>query len=153
MWGGATGPLLGVNQTVKDPRPVREKSFQQQISRTIISFLTSANCPIQLSPKMSSSPPTSQQYWAVVDWLIHQLDPIYPEGKGGAPAVGPTDYIAVLKWLRYPYADAIDKKSLTTVGGLHTWPHLLAALHYLVCLCQVCCISLLPRYTNNMCRQ
>jgi kinetochore protein NDC80 len=124
----------GLNQPTKDPRPVREKPFQAQISRVISNFLASTGSPIQLSPKIYASPPTSQQYWTVVDWLIRQLDPEYPEPRQGGFAIGPNEYIGLLRWLRYPFVDAIDKKSLSTVGGLHSWPAMLAALHYLVSL-------------------
>ncbi|KZT44162.1 hypothetical protein SISSUDRAFT_1039443 [Sistotremastrum suecicum HHB10207 ss-3] len=135
QWGGAMAPPLpGVPQPIKDPRPVREKAFQAQMSRTIHTFLSSTDCPQQLHPKMFKEPPTSVIYWTVIEWLVHQLDPNYPAAKPTVSA-WPNDFIAVLKLFRYPFADAIDKKSLTTVGGLHSWPAMLAALHWLVLLC------------------
>lgn len=135
--------LPGLTTVTKDPRPVRDRPFQIQMARAIANFLVSSGCPVQLSPKIVGQPPTSQQYWTVVDWLVRQLDPDYPEPRQGGFSVGPNDFISVLKWLRYPFADSIDKKSLSTVGGLHSWPGMLAALHYLVSLCTVCIIDFL----------
>ena len=72
-----------------------------------------------------------------MEWLVRQLDVDFPEPRQGGSALGANEFINILKWLRYPYAEGIDKKYLSTVGGLHSWPSLLAALHYLVSLCIV----------------
>jgi kinetochore protein NDC80 len=126
-------------QPIRDTRPIRDKPFQAQMARTISKYLSETSCPVQLSHKIHTATPTSQQYWVVIDWLVHEIDPYYPDPKPGQGnfSVGPNEFINVLKQFMYPFADGIDKKSLSTVGGMHSWPAMLAALHYLVSLCMV----------------
>lgn len=88
-------------------------------------FLAEHGYETQLTQKQLLSPST-KDFLSILTFLVQQIDPrfVLPEKDWDE------DLLNVLKTLRYPVA--ISKRILLSVGSPHTWPHLLAALMWLV---------------------
>lgn len=72
---------------------------------------------------------TGKDYRAMFQHLVTIVDPAYPFD----PRLRFEDeFQPALKALRYPFASQIDNKWLAAPGSMHSWPALLAALHWLV---------------------
>ena len=113
------------NSIGKDPRPIREKSFQLSCIKNLIKFLAkSYDKPI--SQKILTAPST-KDFQNIFKFLYSQIDPTYEFGKKFEDEVP-----ALLKGIRYPYAGDISKSSLLAVGSIHAWPALLAMLNWIV---------------------
>ncbi|KAG9318418.1 hypothetical protein JVU11DRAFT_509 [Chiua virens] len=105
MWGGSgTVPAPSGSQVLKDPRPIRERAYQSKMRQEIFSWLQATEYEISMQTLTSI---TGKDYRAYV------------------PA-------SSLKALRYPFASQIDNKWLAAPGSMHSWPALLAVLHWLV---------------------
>ncbi|KAJ3032537.1 kinetochore-associated Ndc80 complex subunit ndc80 [Rhizophlyctis rosea] len=116
----------------KDPRPIREKPWQQNAIRTVITFLVQAGYNQPLNPKMLSAP-SLKDFMSIFKFLYAQLDPDYVWAKKFEE-----DVPVLLKGLRYPFADSINKSHLTSPGAMHSWPPLLAMLTWIIELIMCC---------------
>ena len=111
----------------KDPRPIREKSWQTNAIKSLIGFLVNAGYnQSAVSPK-SLQAPSSKDIQMIFKFLYAQLDPKFEYSKKIEE-----DVQYVLKSLRYPFADQITKSVLYSAGSLHAWPTLLAMLTWMV---------------------
>lgn len=110
----------------KDPRNVRDKSYQIACIKTLVQFLIESNYPQQISPKLLSSP-TAKDFQCIFKFLYQQIDPTYVFTKKIEEEIP-----VILKSLRYPFASDISKSHLAAVGSLHAWPSLLAMLIWMV---------------------
>jgi kinetochore protein NDC80 len=72
---------------------------------------------------------TGKDYRAMFQHLVTIVDPAYPFD---ARLRLEDEFQPALKALRYPFAAQIDNKWLAAPGSMHSWPALLAALHWLV---------------------
>jgi kinetochore protein NDC80 len=132
MWtGGPTlAPQFG-SQTVKDTRPLREKSYQAKMKHDIFYYLQSLGFEIM---KESLSNITGKDYRTIVEFLVNTLDNNYPFFQN---ARFEDEFVPALKALKYPYAQQIDNKWLAAPATMHSWPPLLGVLHWLVEMCKV----------------
>lgn len=110
---------------VKDPRPTRDKQWQSNATKTLVSFLIQSGYSNSVSQK-TLSPPSNKDYQEIFKFLYAQFDPFYKWTKFEEEAQN------VLRALKYPYAEAISKNSLISVGSPHAWPNLLAVLTWMV---------------------
>ncbi|RUS17108.1 HEC/Ndc80p family-domain-containing protein [Endogone sp. FLAS-F59071] len=110
----------------KDPRNIRDKSFQHDCIRTIITYLAGKGYPQPVGTKTLQAP-TSKDFQSIFKFLYAKLDPGYSFQKKFEEEVP-----ALLKGLRYPFADQISKSQLYAVGSMHSWPSLLAMLTWMV---------------------
>ncbi|CAE7227468.1 unnamed protein product [Rhizoctonia solani] len=121
----AQGPM-----TVKDTRPIRDKSFQLMCANEILDYLLQRQFKYKLTLKTLLSP-TGKDFHTIFVFLINDvIDPNFQWGRAGRKIED--DIILLLKDHRYRSADALGKTSLATVGSMHTWPNALAMLHWLV---------------------
>ncbi|RKO97707.1 hypothetical protein CXG81DRAFT_15246 [Caulochytrium protostelioides] len=116
----------------KDPRPIREKSWQISTIRGLISFLVQAGYPNSISVKTMQAP-SAKDFQSIFKFLYGMLDSQYVYQKKFEEEVP-----LILKSLRYPFADGISKSQLFSVGSPHAWPTLLAVLAWLQELIQCC---------------
>jgi len=117
---------VGSNQQgkVTDRRPVTEKSTQVKYGKHIVKYLTQRGYNKPISPKILSSP-TNKDFFSIVLFLYQNIDPNYQFGQKPEE-----DVQFIFKSLKYP--TPINKSALIAVGSPHTWPHLLAAIHWLM---------------------
>ena len=90
-----------------------------------MSFLIQSGYNNSISTK-TLSPPSTKDFQEVFKFLYAQFDPSYEWMKFEEEAQG------VLRALRYPYAESINKSYFVSVGSMHAWPNLLAVLMWMV---------------------
>ncbi|KAH7916015.1 HEC/Ndc80p family-domain-containing protein [Hygrophoropsis aurantiaca] len=127
MWpGGAPLAPPSGSQTVKDPRPIRERPYQSKMRQEIFAWLQNTEYEVSMQTLTSI---TGKDYRAMFQHLVSMIDPSYPFD----PRVRFEDeFQPALKAMRYPFASQIDNKWLAAPGSMHSWPTLLAVLHWLV---------------------
>jgi kinetochore protein NDC80 len=108
-----------------DPRPINDKSFQHNCSKALLTFLQESGYDYPISTKTLARP-SGKDFANIVSFLLGQVDPEFSKGN-----VKFEDEVAMnFKALGYPYP--ISKTALVAAGSPHTWPSLLAALHWLM---------------------
>ncbi|KAG2147314.1 HEC/Ndc80p family-domain-containing protein [Suillus cothurnatus] len=127
VWTGGVSlaPPSG-SQPFKDPRPIRERSYQSKMKQDIYSWLQATEFDISMQ---TLSNITGKDYRAMFQHLVAIMDPGYPFDSR---LRFEDEFQPALKALRYPFATQIDNKWLAAPGSMHSWPALLAALHWLV---------------------
>lgn len=117
---------------IKDPRPIRDRTFQSDCHANIQEFLARRKVQLALTPKWLSSP-TQRDFQNVFRFLADELvGPGFPWGKKFED-----DCLAIMRDLRYPVMDAVGKTALTAPGSPNAWPNVLAMLNWMVDLCKV----------------
>lgn len=122
------------SHTQKDPRNNRDKAVQQQMRNTIFSWLQGSPFPGTISRQTLLSP-TAKDFRGIFEYLIGLLDPSYSFGEKGRKFED--EVVPLLKAFQYPFADSIDKKWLAAPASMHSWPSLLAMIHWLAELSKV----------------
>eukprot|EP01133_Synstelium_polycarpum_P004058 gene4058-4717_t len=109
-----------------DPRVVTDKQFQSTSISRILNFLTSANFNSAISRKTLTSP-SIKEFYAITEFLIQHIDGTFKFG-----AKPDEELVAFFKNLRYPINPTVLKRYLGVSILPQYWPHLLAALVWLV---------------------
>lgn len=122
---GASAGMLS-SAPPKDPRPIRDKSFQLESIKTLVDFLAKAGYDRPISAKILTAP-SSKDFQQIFKFLYLMIDPTYDFGKKFEEEVP-----SLIKAIRYPYASDISKSQLFAVGSMHAWPSLLAMLVWTV---------------------
>lgn len=118
----------------RDPRPLKDRTFQAQIGQDLMDFLTHNNYEMEMKTSLrhnTMSQPTQRDFELMFQWLYHRIDPSYMF-RMKIDAEVPQ----VLKQLRYPYERSITKSALSAVGGT-SWPTFLGMLHWLMQLAKM----------------
>lgn len=115
----------------KDPRPIREKNFQNACIMNLLDFLIKSGYDKPISQKILTAP-SSKDFQMIFKFLFARIDPTADFDKKFEDEVP-----ILLKGIRYPFANEISKSQLYAVGSMHAWPCLLAMLSWLVDLIQV----------------
>lgn len=118
----------------RDPRPLRDRSFQTRIGQELLEYLTHNNFEMEMKHSLGQNTlrsPTQKDFNYIFQFLYHRIDPGYRFQKGMDAEVPP-----ILKQLRYPYEKGITKSQITAVGG-QNWPTFLGMLHWLMQLAQM----------------
>lgn len=113
----------------RDPRPLRDKNFQNAIQQEIFDYLSENKFDIEMSHPISLKflkLPTQKGFILIFKWLYTRLDP----GYGFTKSIEHEVY-QILKNLQYPYLETINKSQISAVGG-SSWPRFLGMLHWLV---------------------
>lgn len=129
----------------RDPRPIRDRSFQARIGQELLEYLTQNNFELEMKHSLGQNTlrsPTQKDFNYIFQWLYHRIDPGYRFQKGMDAEVPP-----ILKQLRYPYEKGITKSQITAVGG-QNWPTFLAMLHWLMQLAQMMDRFILGEYDD-----
>ncbi|KAG6110010.1 hypothetical protein E4U31_006271 [Claviceps sp. LM219 group G6] len=118
----------------KDPRPLKDRSFQQRMGQELMEYMTLNDFEMQmghvLSPNVMKSP-TQKDFNYMFQWLYHRIDPSHKFLKNIDQEVPP-----ILKQLRYPFERSITKSQLAAVGG-QNWSTFLGLLHWMMQLAQM----------------
>ncbi|KAI1966970.1 kinetochore-associated Ndc80 complex subunit ndc80 [Ophidiomyces ophidiicola] len=118
----------------RDPRPLRDRSFQARISQEILEYLTHNNFELEMKHSLTQNTlrsPTQKDFNFIFQWLYRRIDPGYKFQKSIDSEVPP-----ILKQLRYPFEKSITKSQLAAVGG-QNWPTFLGMLHWMMQLAQM----------------
>lgn len=112
-----------------DPRNISDKKFMHASIRKLIQYLAEHGYDKAISTQILTAPST-KDFVHILSFLLKSAIPNFKFGPKYED-----DVPVVLKALGYPYT--ISKGALSAVGSPHTWPHLLAALSWLVDLLKV----------------
>ena len=118
----------------KDPRPLRDRSYQGRISQELLEYLTHNNFEMEMKHSLSQNTlksPTQKDFNCIFQWLYRRLDPGYRFQKSIDAEVPP-----ILKQLRYPFEKNITKSQIAAVGG-QNWSTFLGLLHWMMQLAQM----------------
>ncbi|EGF78856.1 hypothetical protein BATDEDRAFT_90028 [Batrachochytrium dendrobatidis JAM81] len=110
----------------KDPRPLKEKQWQTKAIKQLVSFLAQTGCPVPISAKKLTAP-SSKDFADVFKFLYRKLEPNH-EFKSKIEE----ELLSLLRTLRYPFAEQINKSQLFSIGSPHAWPTFLGILHWLM---------------------
>ncbi|KOG98761.1 kinetochore-associated Ndc80 complex subunit NDC80 [Saccharomyces eubayanus] len=113
----------------RDPRPLRDKNFQNAIQEEIFDYLKKNKFDIETNHPISIKflkQPTQKGFIIIFKWLYSRLDP----GYGFTRSIENEIY-QILKNLRYPFLESINKSQISAVGGSN-WHKFLGMLHWLV---------------------
>jgi kinetochore protein NDC80 len=119
---------------LRDPRPLRDRSFQARIGQELLEYLSQYNFENEMKHMLSQNflkSPTQKDFNYVFQWLYHRIDPSYKFQKNIEYEVPP-----ILKQLRYPYEKSINKSHIAAVGGPN-WYTFLGLLHWMMQLAQM----------------
>lgn len=114
--------------TNRDPRPLRDRNFQQAIQEEIIDYLLQNKFDIETNHPVSIKSlkqPTQKGFIIIFKWLYQRIDPGYKFTKSIE-----SDVYQILKNLQYPYLESINKSQISAVGG-SSWHKFLGMLHWL----------------------
>jgi kinetochore protein NDC80 len=114
----------------KDPRPIRDKNFQNNAISNLLNHLTQTGYDNPITPRILASL-SSKDFQSIFKFLYHQIDQTYEFDKKFED-----DVPVLIRGLRYPFANEISKSQLQAVGSMYTWPILLSLLNWLVELIQ-----------------
>lgn len=120
---------LGSLSQSKDPRPLRDKNFQASIQQEIFDFLVTHNFETEMRHPLGIKAlknPTQKDFVVIFQFLYKKVDPGYRFTKSIEHEV-----YYVLKNIKYPYLDSINKSQISAVGG-QNWPVFLGMLYWLV---------------------
>jgi kinetochore protein NDC80 len=131
------GVLPHLPLPTKEARPVRDKAYQKKTQQAILDYLQDAQFQLPGLSIKTLQAPSVKEFQAIFKFLVHEIDPeseykFLQHGKKFED-----EFIAILKDLRYPHADQISKTALQAVNSPHSWPAILAALHWMVELSEV----------------
>ncbi|ORY61286.1 HEC/Ndc80p family protein [Pseudomassariella vexata] len=118
----------------RDPRPLRDRSFQARIGQELLDYLVQHNFEMEMKHTLSQNlikSPTQKDFNYMFQWLYHRIDPSYRFQKNIDQEVPP-----ILKQLRYPYEKSITKSQIAAVGG-QNWSTFLGLLHWMMQLAQM----------------
>ncbi|KAL9623687.1 MAG: hypothetical protein Q9160_002143 [Pyrenula sp. 1 TL-2023] len=118
----------------KDPRPLRDRSYQTRIGQELLDYLTHNNFELEMKHSLSQNTlksPTQKDFNYIFQWLYRRLDPGYRFQKSIDAEVPP-----ILKQLRYPFEKSITKSQIAAVGG-QNWSTFLGLLHWMMQLSQM----------------
>src|SRR3569833_867481 len=118
----------------RDPRPLRDRSYQARIGQELLEYLTQHNFEMEMKHVLSQNiikSPTQKDFNFMFQWLYKRIDPSYRFQKNIAQEVPP-----LLKQLRYPYEKSITKSQIAAVGG-QNWSTFLGLLHWMMQLAQM----------------
>ncbi|KAF9889124.1 kinetochore-associated Ndc80 complex subunit ndc80 [Aspergillus nanangensis] len=118
----------------RDPRPLRDRSYQARIGQELLEYLTHNNFELEMKHSLGQNTlrsPTQKDFNYIFQWLYHRIDPGYKFQKSMDSEVPP-----ILKQLRYPYEKGITKSQIAAVGG-QNWATFLGMLHWLMQVAQM----------------
>ncbi|KHC29635.1 kinetochore protein NDC80 [Candida albicans P76055] len=117
-------------QQSMDPRPLKDKKYQELIQKEIIRYLIDYKFEIKTNIALTENilkSPTQKNFNAIFKFLYNQLDPNYMFIKSSIEQ----EIVTLLKLLNYPYMHTITRSHFSAVGG-NNWPTFLGILYWLV---------------------
>ena len=141
--GRPTSSLITAgSHSIKEPRQIRSKTLQRKMQDDILNYLNDNRCNLGVTLKTLQSP-TTKDFQNLFKWLFNHIF-AHEFGFGRGKESFEEELIGLMKLVRYPFADTISKNALAAVGGMTTWPGMLAMLHWMVEVDMVRCNRLSP---------
>lgn len=119
------------NRSIKDPRPVKDRTFQKKAREEIMAFLESRGYPHALSEKTLATP-TTRDFQEIFKFIYHCFDGRPVSSLTSLQKKFEDEVPVLLRSAGYPYVSDISKSHLQAIGAQHSWPGMLAMLHWFV---------------------
>lgn len=116
--------ILGDEGRRRDVRKIRDAAYKQQCIDTMYNFLTENGYDQPLTPKTLHSP-SIRDFQTIFRFVYSFIEP-FDYGQKFEE-----DFMAILKSLKYPFANEITRSQLIAVTP-HTWPVILSMLAWMV---------------------
>lgn len=139
-------PTPGPRHALKDPRNIRDKPTQTAMRAAIFTWLNETDYDGGLTTKTLGNP-SAKDFRGIFMHLVYLLDSSFVFGEKGRKFED--EVLVISKAHQYPFADAIDKKWLTTPSSPFSWPSLLAMLHWVTELSKVCLQDKINKLLNS----
>lgn len=126
---GTSNAITSQNILNRDPRPLRDRNFQNAMQQEIFDYMVKHKFDIEVNHPISIKSlkqPTQKGFVFIFKWLYLRLDPGYTFTKSIEQEV-----YQILRTLQYPYLETINKSQISAVGG-NSWHKFLGMLHWLV---------------------
>ncbi|CAR29684.1 hypothetical protein ZYGR_0AD03680 [Zygosaccharomyces rouxii] len=126
---GRTSMTSTTSVSNRDPRPLRDRNYQNAIQQEICDYLTFNRFDVETGHPISLKflkQPTQKGFMIIFKWLYMRLDPGYKFTRSVENEV-----YQILRTLQYPYLETINKSQISAVGG-SSWPKFLGMLYWLV---------------------
>jgi kinetochore protein NDC80 len=116
---------------LKDTRPIKDKSWQKKARDDIFEFLEQHGYPYMM-PERALIGPTTKEFQDIFRFLFNKFD-----NRESTTSLAPNkkfeDEVPILlRSAGYPFAADISKSHLQAIGAQHSWPGMLAMLHWFV---------------------
>ncbi|RCK62289.1 putative kinetochore protein NDC80 [Candida viswanathii] len=121
--------LQQAQKSSADPRPLRDKKYQELILKEIIRYLVDSKFELKTNIALTENIlklPTQKNFNAIFQFMYNQIDPSYVFIKPVEQEI-----TGLLKILNYPYMSTITRSHFSAVGGSN-WPTFLGILYWLV---------------------
>ncbi|CAO3658353.1 unnamed protein product [Umbelopsis ramanniana] len=116
----------------RDPRNIKDKRYQQASIKIIVDYLTEAGYG-HSNIRASLMQLSGKEFQNIFKFLHGRVDPSYQyEMKRFEDEVP-----SILKMLKYPMADLINRKGLNSIAAPYTYPTFIALLRWLTEICQM----------------
>lgn len=118
---------------MRDPRPVKDRAFQKKCRDDITQFLEARGYP-QLLSERTLTAPTTRDFQEIFKFIYAYFDgrPLTALGKDALAKKFEDEVPLLLCSVGYPFAADISKSHLQAIGAQHSWPGMLAMLHWFV---------------------
>ncbi|EGG07158.1 uncharacterized protein MELLADRAFT_116381 [Melampsora larici-populina 98AG31] len=120
-------PIFGTPVFGKDPRP-RDKKTIAAWQQDVYDFLIERGYTTITIKALQT--PTNKDFQNILKYLVQCSDPGHRWGVNGKKFED--EVIPLLKQMGYVAVDTITKSGLQAAGSMHTWPTMLAMLHWIV---------------------
>ncbi|CAG8492176.1 113_t:CDS:2 [Ambispora leptoticha] len=120
--------MNGIQKPTTDPRPIRNKTWQQNAANYILQTLRQFNPDNGVSLKALIQKPTSKDLEITFKILYEVIDPTI---NWGPTSKFDELVVQLVQGLRYPFGHEIRKQVLASLNSAHSWPILLAMLKWL----------------------
>lgn len=121
-------PLLGAPPVYKDPRP-RDKKTVGSWQTDVYEFLLERGYQEPLTTRTLQTP-TTKDFQNIFKFIVTCSDPGHRWQTAGKKFED--EVLPLLKQMGYMAVDTISKSGLQAPGSMHTWPTMLAMLHWMV---------------------
>ncbi|KAH9817116.1 HEC/Ndc80p family-domain-containing protein [Melampsora americana] len=125
--------VFGAPLFFKDPRP-RDKKIIAGWQQDVHDFLVERGY-VAITIKTLQTP-TNKDFQNILKFLVQCSDPGHRWGMNGKKFED--EVLPLLKQMGYVAVDAISKSGLQAAGSMHTWPTMLAMLHWIVMTIKLC---------------
>lgn len=121
---------------MKDPRPVKDRAYQKKAREDILEFLEQRGYPMMLTERTLTNP-TTKDFQEIFRFIYSAYDGKATAGLNALAKKFEDEVPQLLRSAGYPFASDISKSHLQAIGAQHSWPGMLAMLHWFVVLIKV----------------
>lgn len=129
---GGSHVFAAPTRQAKDPRNVRDRAFQKRAREEIFQFLEQRGYSQTPLSERTLSNPTTKDFQEIFKFIYHCFDGKQVSSLSSLQKKFEDEVPVLLRAAGYPYAADISKSHLQAIGAQHSWPGMLAMLHWFV---------------------